>query len=201
MITLLTDKSEAPENPQHLSAHQIVTSLTPWSFLSWNMKDHVLHIFYIIPIRCHHSNCLTFIGWFSSDKHNLSTDRHNLSSDFCILACGYTTLKFQARKCATQVLCYLPLHSLSSSSHHKFSLNENISLVPRSNGWSSLPCRMTTGRASPKTLICRHKRGQFMVTFKQILTMKMVNQNKEHPLFASDNKQRQSTTSILVLPG
>ena len=78
----------SPPNLRHLrtlsifSAHQIVTSLTPWSFLSWNMKDHVLHIFYIIPIRCHHSNCLTFIGWFSSDKHNLSTDRHNLSSDF-----------------------------------------------------------------------------------------------------------------------
>lgn len=103
----------SPTNLRHLktlsifSAHQIVTSLTPWSFLSWNMKDHVLHIFYIIPIRCHHSNCLTFIGWFSSDKHNLSTDRHNLSSDFCILACGYTTLKFQARKCASQFLCYL----------------------------------------------------------------------------------------------
>lgn len=57
------------------------------------------------------------------------------------------------------------------------------------------------GRASPKTLICRCKRAQFMVTFKQILTMKMVNQNKEHPLFATDNKQRQSTMSILVLPG
>lgn len=125
----------SPPNLRHLrtlsifSAHQIVTSLTPWSFLSWNMKDHVLHKFYSIPIRCHHSNCLTFIGWFSSDKHNLSTDRHNLSSDFCILACGYTTLKFQARKCATQFLCYLPLHSLSSSSHHKFSLNDQMDEV------------------------------------------------------------------------
>lgn len=40
------------------------------------------------------------------------------------------------------------------------------------------------------------KNAQFWVTFELFLTTKMVNQNKEHSLFAIDNKQRQSTGSI-----
>lgn len=48
----------------------------------------------------------------------------------------------------------------------------------------------------PEPPLADIRKVQFRVTFEQIFTLKMVNQNKEHSLFAIDNKQRQSIESI-----
>lgn len=195
MITLPSPRSEPPEKPQHLFSSSDSYSLTPWSSLSWNMKDHVLHIFYSIPIRCHYSNCLTFIGWFSSD-------RHNLSSDFL-----HFSMWIYHSKVSSQEVLHSVSYVIFLLSPCLVALTINF-LIMKISQWSldqvdEVLCHAEwlEGRASPRTLICRRKRAQFMVTFKQILIMKIVNQNKEHPLFSTDNKQRWSTMSIWVLPG